>query len=123
MCDFTDIAAEIESQIVLNGQSSWLCRRALRNPKLTVKEFLDYERAQETSETQASGMEQDQDTVNSVQKQQLINQSGQRHDGRPNKNKEQWMVQRSKRCFNCGGEFPHRKRKSVSCKRENLLSV
>ncbi len=88
-CDFTDIAAEIKSQIVLNGQSSRLRRRALRNPKLTLKELLDYGRAQETSETQASGMERDQDTVNSVQKQQLINQSGWRRDGRPNKNKEQ----------------------------------
>ncbi len=37
-CDFTDIAAEIKSQIVLNGQSSRLRRRALRNPKLTLKE-------------------------------------------------------------------------------------
>ncbi len=35
-CDFTDIAAEIKSQIVLNGQSSRLRRRALRNPKLLL---------------------------------------------------------------------------------------
>ena len=126
-CDFTDIAAEIKSQIVLNGQSSRLRRRALRNPKLTLKELLDYGRAQETSETQASGMERDQDTVNSVQKQQLINQSGRRRDGRPNKNKEQWKGQRSKRCFNCGGKFPHPKEnpcpaKGKTCRACNKLN-
>ena len=115
-CDFADVAAEIKSQIVLNGYSSRLRRRALRNPKLTLKELLDYGRAQETSETQASGMERNQDKVNSVQNQQQINQSKWRRNGRLNKNREQWKGQRSKDCFNCGGKFPHPKEKPCPAK-------
>lgn len=68
-CEFNDAPTEIKSQIILQCKSSQLRRRALRNPKLTLKELLDQGRAAETSETHASGMEQTQGTVNNIEKQ------------------------------------------------------
>ena len=50
-----------------NSNSSRLRRRALRNPKLTLKELLDLSRTLETSERHALGIEQDQRIVNEVQ--------------------------------------------------------
>ena len=56
-CEFASFDTEIKSQIILSCSSSRLRRRALREPTITLKAFLDLGRAMELSETQASGIE------------------------------------------------------------------
>lgn len=122
-CEFADVSAEIKSQIILNGNSSRLRRRALRDPKLTLKELLDLGRAMQTSEAHASGMERNQETgsVNNIRKSQHSQQSDTdqprwRRNGSTNRNNELRKDQRKTTCFNCGGIFPHPKEKPCPAK-------
>ena len=66
-CEFTDTDAEIKSQIIQSCSSSRLRRRALRESEMTLKQLLLLARSLEISYAQASGIEKESDTAQSVQ--------------------------------------------------------
>ncbi len=104
-CKFNNVDKEIKSQIVLSCTSSCLRRRALREPAITLKGLLDLARAFETSELQASGMENKHETGQVA--------------AMPNTRKKKWTTsgpqkanaeqqnQPTMTCRNCEGTFPH----------------
>ena len=86
-CEFTDIDFEIKMQIVCNGTSTRIRKRALRDPAYSLKDILIDGRKAQTSAVQASEME------------------GQFHRQSINEvTTNQW------KCFRCGFEFPHERR-------------
>ena len=56
-CEFTDIDFEIKMQIVCNGTSTRIRKRALRDPGYSLKDILIDGRKAQTSAVQASEME------------------------------------------------------------------
>ena len=56
-CDFYDEKREIKTQIIQNGISSKLRRKALSDPEITLEKLLQIAKAVELSELQADGIE------------------------------------------------------------------
>ena len=81
-CSFND--TEIEQQIIINGISSRIRKKALREPDYDLKQILLDGRRAEQSEYQARDIESKKDKTDSIQK-----------------------VQR-KTCHYCGGTYPHK---------------
>ena len=84
-CDFHDEDFEIKLQIVCNGKSSRLRKKALREPELKLQDMIIEGRKSETSSAQASGME----TKSTEESQVNVVQKG------------------SRTCYNCGFRYPH----------------
>ena len=111
--EFTDFDSEILSQIIQNCKSNQLRRRALRESDKTLNDIIQLGRAMELSDSQAQAMERPE-TVNRVSKTfprpkpRSINNprnSDQRHKVKSNRDQNN---HRKDRCFNCGGQYPHR---------------
>ena len=83
-CDFYNTDFEIKMQLVCNGTSSKLRRKALRDPTYKLEDMLIDGRKAEVSSAQASGMEE---TFQALQ----ITDAGTRHS-----------------CYTCGLSFPHK---------------
>ncbi|XP_048765085.2 uncharacterized protein LOC125672921 [Ostrea edulis] len=94
-CEFDDTEREIKSQIIQGCESSRLRRKTLREPDISLQNILDSARAMEISQLQASGMEEQKDTVNTAKY-------------KPIKHKKQLQVKKSTTCFNCGKAWPHK---------------
>eukprot|EP00795_Rhopilema_esculentum_P016997 gene16999-8501_t len=94
-CDFGDRKEfEILLQIVTNGSSSRLRKKALRDPKYTLKEMLLDGQRDETSTQQASSIE-----GNTEIKQEVHRVIQSQH--------KKGHVQ-TKKCHQCGGSYPHK---------------
>ncbi|XP_028411669.1 uncharacterized protein K02A2.6-like [Dendronephthya gigantea] len=85
-CEFTDVEFEIKMQIVCNGTSSRLRKKALKESNYSLKDMLIDGRKSETSIAQASGMEE---KFKDVQLNQV--------EKRP----------AEAMCYNCGFAYPH----------------
>ena len=85
-CEFADVEFEIKMQIVCNGTSSRLRKKALKERDYSLKDMLIDSRKSETSNAQASGMEE------KIKDAQL--------------NKLEKTLTKSK-CYNCGFAYPH----------------
>ena len=85
-CEFADVEFEIKMQIVCNGTSSRLRKKALKESDYSLKDMLIDGRKSETSNAQASGMEE------KIKDAQL--------------NKHEKTLTKSK-CYNCGFAYPH----------------
>ena len=103
-CEFTDIDRELHSQIIQNCQSQELRRRALRNPKMTLKELLALARTLEASEYQAADMTKTNEStsVNAITKQFKSSGGKYTHKGYGYK-----QPSTQSQCWNCGGQWPH----------------
>ena len=88
-CNFPDVDFEIKMQIVCNGTSSRLRKKALKEPDYSLKGMLIDGRKSETSNAQASGMEENF-------KELQVNQLEQK-------------PATSSTCYNCGFAYPHSK--------------
>ncbi|XP_020555459.2 uncharacterized protein K02A2.6-like [Oryzias latipes] len=99
-CEFTDLTAEIKTQIIQSCTSSRLRRKALREPEISLNDLLDYGRALELSEMQATGMETKTEAV--------VNKVSSKTSA-TNASKSKWSAkqQSNNRCRNCGGNYPH----------------
>ena len=93
-CEFTNNDREIKSQIIQGCQLKRIRVKALREPDLTLQNILDTARAMEISQLQASGMEEQKESVNAAKFKQ---QKPKKRDKKPN----------TKSCFNCGKAWPH----------------
>ena len=67
-CEFGNVDKEIKAAIIQNCTSKRLRRYALREEDMTLEKLLSKARALETSEVQASGMEETQPPVTSFEK-------------------------------------------------------
>ena len=85
-CEFNDVDFEIEEQIIIEGTSSKIRKKALRDPNFDLKAMLLEGRRDEQSEYQAKDIESNEQTEETTH--QL--------DARP-----------TQTCRNCGGTFPH----------------
>ena len=85
-CEFADVEFEIKMQIVCNGTSSRLRKKALKESDYSLKDMLIDGRKSETSNAQANGMEE------KIKDAQL--------------NKLEKTLTKSK-CYNCGFAYPH----------------
>lgn len=85
-CDFTDVEFEIKMQIVCNGTSSRLRKKALKERDYSLKDMLIDGRKSETSNAQASGMEE---KFKGVHLNQIRTKST------------------TSTCYNCGFAYPH----------------
>ena len=85
-CEFADVEFEIKMQIVCNGTSSRLRKKALKESDYSLKDMLNDGRKSETSDAQASGMEE---KIKDAQLNQL-----------------EKTLTKSK-CYNCGFAYPH----------------
>ena len=120
MCEFPQnwTELEIQMQMIEKGTSKRVRRRIL-SKEHSLKEALDYARAQETADEQA----------NRIEKGRHPNFNKDEHVEEINKVQRQQHFESVKRkCFNCGGIFPHpggRKncaalgKKCTSCQRYN----
>ena len=87
-CDFTNIDFEIKMQIVTNGTSSRLRKKALQDPKYSLANMLLDGRKYETSSAQAVGIEEQFKT-------------------RENINATAMATPTEKKCYYCGFKYPH----------------
>ena len=87
-CEFTNIDFEIKMQIVTNGTSSRLRKKALQDPKYSLANMLIDGRKYETSSAQAVGMEEQFKT-------------------RENINATAMATPTEKKCYYCGFKYPH----------------
>ena len=83
-CDFHDTDFEIKMQLVCNGTSSRLRRKALRDPNYKLEDMLIDGRKTEVSSAQASGMEE---TFQALQIKEVSTKNS---------------------CYKCGFSFPHK---------------
>ena len=94
-CEFDDKDREMKSQIIQGCESSRLRRKALREPDLSLQNIIDSARAMEISQLQASGMEEQKETVNTAKYKST---------------KQRKQEKKSTTCFNCGKAWPHTNR-------------
>ncbi|CAB4026663.1 Retrovirus-related Pol poly from transposon, partial [Paramuricea clavata] len=87
-CEFTNIDFEIEMQIVTNGTSSRLRKKALQDPKYSLANMLIDGRKYETSSAQDVGIEEQFKT-------------------RENINATAMATPTEKKCYYCGFKYPH----------------
>ena len=87
-CEFTNIDFEIKMQIVTNGTSSRLRKKALQDPKYSLANMLIDGRKYETSSAQAVGIEEQFKT-------------------RENINAMAMTTPTEKNCYYCGFKYPH----------------
>ena len=58
-CEYTNVTAEIKSQLELGTTNKKIRRHAFRNPDLTLTQLLTYSRTLENTEKQATGIEKE----------------------------------------------------------------
>ncbi len=112
-CEFTDQNQEIKSQIIMNGSSARLRRRALRDPGLDLEGLLTLGRTMEVADTQAAGIEGSDTHKPEVN--QLSSARGKFTRNQPSKNTQYQskkpdfkpQAKSNNNCFNCGGQYPH----------------
>ena len=92
-CEFHNIDHEIKSAIIQNCRSKHLCRYALREDKVTLKDILSKTRALENSDKQAKSIEECL-TLTNIQDDEV------NFVNRPRSTGQQ--------CRNCGLSWPHR---------------
>ena len=98
-CEFTNVDFEIEQQIVIGGTSRNIRKKSLKDPEYKLKEMLLDGRRKEFSTYQSRDIE-------ASFKEEVIEKmsfKGKFDETRVTGNKK------FRRCFNCGGEFPHKK--------------
>ena len=118
-CEFTDIDKEIKEQIILSCKSNALRRKALRED-LNLTNLLKTGRALELSEVQAKEVESDKGTVNAIKLQDKKGKGPRRNRQQNRRRQEQnqesingtrnesHKPNRSSKCRNCGGTYPHK---------------
>ena len=112
----------LTTRLKSNHKSSFIVslrRQALQRPTQTSKELLYYDRALETSEYHALGIETtDHETTNKIEyqpKHQSMNRrSTPQRETHSSNNQRQ--AKRTTTCYNCGGTFPHPKEKPCPAK-------
>ena len=94
-CEFAEdnLEFEIKQQILVSGTSSRIRKRALRDPKFTLKDMLVDGRCDEISTYQSQEVES------------TGHSDAQTHQIRPRQKKDNFST---KPCRNCGGTFPHK---------------
>ena len=102
-CEFHDKDAEVKSQIVSGCSSKRVRHKALREPQLTLPELLAFGRSRELSEDQATGIEKE---INNVVKPQVDTITRQPMNAKFGRSRHT-LHNKSKMCFNCGGNYPH----------------
>ena len=110
-CDFHDIDREIKDQIVFNTSSVKLRRKALQD-NLTLTDLLKTARSFEMSHKQATVIEQSENVDREINK---ISKAG-KYSAK-NRNSHPFE---DKKCFSCGGNWPHKNGKK-SCPANNHL--
>ena len=89
-CQFTNVDSEIEQQIITGGKFTQIRKSALKNPNYTLKDMLVDGRGKEFSSYQAKDIES-----------KLKEESIDRFIQIPS-------TEIKRKCFYCGGEFPHK---------------
>lgn len=107
-CEFTNVDAEILSQVIQHCRSTRFRKRALREPDKTLKEILELGRSLELADQHAATIEDDHDSSVHAMRRNSYRKANS-HDKpsvsqRSNPNPAQTS---SKVCRNCGGPFPH----------------
>ena len=92
-CEFHDKELEIEQQIIVGGKSSTIRKKALRKPDYTLKEMLIDGRGKGSSNFQSKDIEW---RIKEEFLEKLAIPTQKRGIG-------------ERKCFNCGGNFPHEK--------------
>ena len=92
-CEFADADFEIKMQIVTNGTSSRLRKKALQDPTYTLANMLIDGRKYATSSAQAEGIEEQFKTK-----------------PKENINKTTTATPTTKKCYYCGFDYPHENR-------------
>ena len=105
-CDFHDAEFEVQVQIVIGGRSNRLRKLALRDPDCKLADMLLAGRREETSTVQAAEIEKKIDdkpilAVKKKSKKQHLNKEN-------NSSERKGDSPKTKSCFNCGGEYPHK---------------
>lgn len=125
--EFADSDSEIKSQNIQSYTSSKLRRKAL-SEEMTLTKLLETARTLELAEIQASGIENNNSSVNKMHQKE----SGQRnHQWKPRRNPEprtKGTYRHSSKCYNCGGQYPHKTNvqhtnKSVIILEEKITSL
>ena len=88
-CEFQELEFEIEQQIVVGGLSSRICRRALRDPAYNLPQMLLDGKREEMSSFQSREIESNETTAAVMHPLKSVNKEG-------------------KKCYICGGEYPHK---------------
>ena len=88
-CEFANIDAEIEQQIIVGGSSSHIRKKALKDPEYKLKDMLIDGRRKEYSSYQSKEIEGRLKPESEIVDKVSANNRAE-----------------TKKCFNCGGEFP-----------------
>ena len=109
-CEFVTVDSEIEQQIITGGLSTTIRKKALKNPDYKLKDMLQEGRRKEFSSYQSKDIEASlkEEVIEEVR---LKKKSGGNSNGKDvvEKVSVKNKVQQRRACFNCGGEFPHKK--------------
>ena len=127
-CEFADNDSEIKSQIIQSCTSSKLRRKAL-SEEMTLNKLLETARTLELAEKQASGIENNNSSVNKIHQKESEQRT---HHWKPRRNPEprtKGTYRQSSKCYNCGGHYPHKtkcpafKQICSNCGRENHFAA
>jgi len=99
-CEFSNADEEIKTQVIQCCASSRLCRKALREPDLTLEKLLDHGRTLELSEMQATGIERGTTAAVNVLDRKAV-------DKHPKGSRVSKQQHYNTSCRNCGGKYPH----------------
>ena len=115
-CEFVDVEFEIKMQIVCNGTSSRLRKKALKESNYSLKDMLIDGRKSETCSAQASGMEEKFKDVQLNQVERKPAQSKCYNCGFAYSNLDRPCPAANSTCNSCGilGHFPRVCRKKES---------
>jgi hypothetical protein len=111
-CEFHDVDVEIKSQLIQGCQSNRLRRKALSDPTMTLNNMIEFARAAEMAELQATGIERDSaaglQSVNQVRTDMRRSANYKAEQKHKPCDKNTNGVKSETQCRNCGKQWPHR---------------
>ena len=119
-CGFTDVNAELKSQLIQGCVSTKLRRKALSDQTVTLEQLVAFGRAQEMADIHATDMEGSHNSASSLVNR--INTAGRKNlkSNKPDfsnvklkvhhkpKRSSPTSVSSRKQCFKCGNSYPHK---------------
>lgn len=112
-CEFTDKDHEIAKQVILHCESEKYRRKLLAVKDIKLARVLDLGLIHDTVETHAKVVEGKADTegVNAISRRKKFNNSyhnkSKPSHGNYQKDNKSLVNQKERKCFNCGGKYPH----------------
>ena len=108
-CGFTNVDAEIKTQLIAGCKSSKIREKGLSQPGLSLQDLLTLARTQQLTHSHSKQMAQGAESVNFMKNKRSDGKSKapKQNQSQPRGSQQQRQNKSSRRCGNCGGPWPH----------------